>query len=168
MRNKTEKIAIFGMLTALAFIFSYLEHLVPLSAAAPPGVKIGIANIVVMIALYLLGTKDAFIISIVRVVLVGFTFGNLYSMLYSLAGGLLSLGVMVLMKRSGKFGIPGVSVVGGILHNIGQIVVAVLTMDGNTNLFMLFPMYAVSGTAGGIVVGVLAAIVIKHLKKHIR
>lgn len=166
MRKKTEKIAIFGMLIALAFIFSYLEHLLPLPA--PPGVKIGIANIVVMIALYLLGAKDAFIISIVRVVLVGFTFGNMFSMLYSLAGGLLSLGAMVLLKRSGKFGIPGVSVVGGILHNIGQITVAVLTMDGNTNLFTLFPLYAVSGTAGGIVVGILASLVIARLKKHIK
>lgn len=165
MKNKTEKIAIFGMLIALAFIFSYLEHLLPLPA--PPGVKVGIANLVVMVALYLLGTRDAFVISIIRVVLVGFTFGNLGSMMYSLAGALLSFGVMALMKHSGKFGVPGVSVAGGILHNLGQIVVYMLFMQ-NADLFLLFPMYAVTGTVAGIVVGIVATLVIKRLKKYVR
>lgn len=165
MNQKTKDIAIFGILVALAFIFSYLEHLIP---SPLPGVKLGIANIVVMIALYLLGGREAFCISMVRIVLVGFTFGSMYSMLYSLAGGMLSLAAMVLMKHSGKFGIPGVSVVGGILHNMGQITVAVFTMDGNKNLFSLFPVYAVSGTVAGIAVGVLAALILGKLKKHIR
>ncbi|MGN0506223.1 MAG: Gx transporter family protein [Lachnospiraceae bacterium] len=165
MKNRTQNIAVFGMLVALAFIFSYLEHLIPFPL---PGVKIGIANIVVMIALYLLGGKEAFAISMVRIILVGFTFGSMYSMLYSLVGGILSLSVMVLMKRSGKFGIPGVSVVGGILHNLGQIITAVFTMEGNTNLFSLIPVYAVAGTIAGIVVGILATLIIKRLKAYLK
>lgn len=165
MDKKTRKAALFGMMVALAFIFSYLEHLIPFPL---PGVKIGVANIVVMIALYLLGGKEAFYISMVRIILVGFTFGSMYSMLYSLAGGILSLSVMILMKRSGKFGIPGVSVVGGILHNLGQIVTAVLTMDGNLNLFSLLPVYALSGTIAGIAVGILATLIIQKLKKQLK
>ena len=108
---KTKKMALFGMLVALAFIFSYIEHLIPLPL--PTGVKIGAANIVVLCALYMLGWKEAAAISFVRILLSGFAFG-ISTVPYSLAGGLLSLLCMVFLKKSGKFGMTGVSVAGGV------------------------------------------------------
>lgn len=164
MKKRTKSIALFGLLVALAFIFSYLEHFIPFPL---PGVKLGVANIVVMVALYLLGWKEAFVISMLRIVLVGFTFGSMYSMLYSLAGGVLSLAVMIILMRCGIFGIPGVSVIGGILHNLGQIMTAVVMMEGNTNLFSLVPVYAVTGTIAGVFVGILSALVIQRVKAQL-
>lgn len=157
---KTKKIAMYGLLLALAFIFSYIEGLVP----TPPGIKLGVANMVVLVALYQLGTRDAFIISIVRIVLVGFTFGNLYSMLYGLAGGLLSFAVMALLKNSKHFGMLGVSVAGGVTHNLGQIVVAMLVVERHEIIYY-YPLLLLSGIVAGIMVGLLATLVLKRMKK---
>ena len=112
---KTNKIALFGMLVALAFIFSYIEHLIPLPL--PTGVKLGAANIVILCALYFLGFKEALAISLIRIVLSGFAFG-VNTVPYSLAGGCLSLLAMALLKRGKTFGVTGVSVVGSVCHNI--------------------------------------------------
>lgn len=160
---KTKKMALFGMLVALAFIFSYIEHLIPLPL--PTGVKIGAANIVVLCALYMLGWKEAAAISFVRILLSGFAFG-ISTVPYSLAGGLLSLLCMVFLKKSGKFGMTGVSVAGGVCHNIGQTLVAMALLGSNTAFY--FPILFFSGIVAGILIGIISALVLKKIEKHIR
>lgn len=162
MKKKT---AWYGVLIALAFLLSYIETLIPLPFGIP-GMKIGLANIVVMIALYAIGAKDAFLISIARIVLNGFTFGNLFSILYSCAGALLSYIVMVVAKKTQKFSIIGVSVLGGVFHNIGQIIVAMLVVE-TAGLAYYIPILAVSGTVAGIFTGFLGAGIMRRLEKGI-
>ena len=157
---KTKRIALFGMLVALAFIFSYIEHLIPLPL--PTGVKLGAANIVILCALYFLGVKEAAVISLIRIILSGFAFG-ISTVPYSLAGGVLSLLVMVLLKRSKGFGMTGVSVVGSVCHNIGQTLVAMLLLGNKTAYY--FPMLLLSGVIAGVLIGVVSALVVSKLKK---
>ena len=160
MKNSVAKqTAYYGMFVALAFVFSYIEVLIPFSIGIP-GVKLGLANIVVLMALYTMGTKESFIISCVRIVLVGFTFGNMFTILYSLAGGLLSWQVMSLFKKTKKFSIVGVSIVGGITHNIGQIVVAALVLE-NIGIAYYLPVLLVAGTVTGFLTGILGVGLLK-------
>ena len=119
MNNK--KIAFLGLFVALAFVLSYIEYMLPLNIGIP-GAKVGFANLVVMVALYTVGEKNAIALSIIRVILVGLTFGNISMMMYSLAGAALSLCAMLIAKRIGKLSVTGVSVIGGVFHNIGQII----------------------------------------------
>ena len=156
---KGKRIALYGLLIALAFIFSYIEMLIPLPL--PAGVKLGAANIVVLTALYLLGLKEAFAISMVRIVLSGFAFG-IGTVPYSLAGGLLSLLLMALLKRSGKFGIAGVSVAGGVAHKVGQTLVAMVLLGTKTAFY--FPMLFFSGIIAGILIGLISSVVLKKLQ----
>ncbi len=157
------RVAKYGMLIALAFLFGYIETWIPFSVfVGVPGVKIGLSNLVTLAALYLLGTKDAFWISLVRIVLAGFTFGNLSMMLYSLGGGMLSLLVMDACKRRGGFSQVGVSVAGGVSHNLGQLLVAVAVVK-NRNLLYYFPMLLLSGTIAGAVIGILGGLVVRRL-----
>ena len=160
---KTKRIALFGMLVAVAFIFSYIEHLIPLPL--PTGVKLGAANIVILCALYFLGWKEALAVSMVRIVLSGFAFG-ISTVPYSLAGGLLSMLVMVLLKRAKGFGITGVSVAGSVCHNIGQTVVAMLLLGSRTVYY--FPLLLFSGIIAGILIGLVSGLVVTKLKGHIR
>ena len=160
---KTKRIALFGMLVALAFIFSYIEHLIPLPL--PTGVKLGAANIVILTALYFMGWKEALAISMVRIVLSGFAFG-INTVPYSLVGGALSLLVMVALKHSGRFGLPGVSVAGGVCHNIGQTLVAVLMLGRATAYY--FPILLLSGIIAGILIGFVSAAVLEKVQKHIK
>ena len=159
----TKKIAYTGMFTALAFVFSYIESLLPINIGIS-GVKLGLANLVVIVALYLTSVKAACILSLVRIVLTGFTFGNPASMIYSLAGGTLSLGVMVLAKKFKFFSVTGVSVLGGVFHNIGQILVAIVVVETASLLYYL-PILILSGTVAGVLIGILASVIIKHLEK---
>ena len=122
-------VALLAMMIALALVFSYVETLIPINFGIP-GVKLGLANLVIVAALYLIGGKEAFLVSVVRIFLSGFMFGNLASIMYSLAGGLLSLAVMLILKKTDKLSILAVSVLGGICHNIGQLIVAILVAFG--------------------------------------
>jgi len=160
---KTKRIALFGMLVALAFIFSYIEHLIPLPL--PTGVKLGAANIVILCALYFLGWKEAIAVSMVRIVLSGFAFG-ISTVPYSLVGGMLSLLAMVLLKRMKGFGITGVSVAGSVCHNIGQTVVAMLLLGSKTVYY--FPLLLFSGIIAGILIGLISGMIVTKLKGHIR
>lgn len=130
-----DKVAYLGVFLALALICSYVESLIPFYFGIP-GVKLGLTNIVVVLMLYCVGTKEAFAISMLRIVLAGFLFGNLFSILYSLAGGMFSFLVMYLLKRTGKLGVLPVSVAGGMSHNIGQIAVAAFVVE-NINIFTI-------------------------------
>lgn len=158
---KARKIALFGMMVALAFIFSYLESLVAINGLLP-GMKLGLANIVVMTALYLFGEKEAFAISLIRILLVGFSFGNMSTLLYSLAGGILSCVVMILAKKWNLFSTVGVSVLGALFHNIGQILVAVWMLESNV-LFHYLPILMITGTVTGVLIGILGGEMNKRL-----
>ena len=161
-----KKTAYMGMLTALAFVFSYIEFLIPINLGIP-GVKLGLANLVTIVALYTMGVKEACTLSLVRIVLNGFPFGNPAAMLYSLAGGILSLLAMIGARRIKLFSVTGVSVLGGVFHNLGQIMAAVLVVE-NARLLYYFPVLVLSGTLAGTVIGILAALIIKRLDKLIR
>lgn len=152
-----------GMLVALAFIFSYIESLIPISVGIP-GIKLGLANMVVIVTLYLMGAGPAFMLSLVRIVLTGFTFGNLAMMMYSLAGGMLSLLVMVIARKTKLFSVTGVSVLGAVFHNVGQIIVAALVVE-NSSLFYYLPVLLVSGVVFGIIIGVVGSVLIKRLSR---
>lgn len=114
-----KKTAYLGLFLALALICSYIESLIPFYFGIP-GVKLGLANIVVVLMLYCTGAKSALAVSVLRILLSGFLFGNMFSILYSLAGGLASFLCMVLLKRSGRFRIISVSAAGGVTHNLGR------------------------------------------------
>lgn len=151
--RKARWAALYGMLTALAFILSYVESLVPVTLGIP-GVKLGLANLVVLIALYTLDLKGAFVISVVRIILSGLTFGGLFSMLYSLAGGLLSFAVMAILSRKKLLGTVGVSVCGGVAHNIGQLLVAMAVLE-TESVWYYFPVLLISGSVAGVLIGLL-------------
>ena len=155
-----KKTALLGMLVALAFVLSYIETLIPVNLGIP-GAKLGLANLVVMVALYTLGTKEAFALSMVRILLTGLTFSSMAAMLYSFTGGLLSFAVMYLAKKSKLFSATGVSVFGGISHNAGQIFVAMWVLDTATLIYYL-PVLAITGIASGTVIGLLAVMVIRR------
>ena len=158
---KTGKLTVMALTTALAMILSFIESQIP-AFVAVPGVKVGLANIAVVFALYKLGWKEAVAISLVRVVLVSMLFGSLASMFYSLAGAVLSLIGMGLLKMSGKFTEIVVSVAGGILHNIGQIAMACLILETDVLRYYL-PFLILSGTVAGVVIGVISAIMVKRI-----
>lgn len=158
-----KKAAYMGMLTALAFVFSYIEFLLPINLGVP-GIKLGLANLVVIVALYLMNVRAACTLSFVRILLTGLTFGNPASMIYSLAGGMLSLAIMIMAKKSDFFSVTGVSVLGGVFHNVGQIIVAILVVETKSLLFYL-PVLILSGTVAGVLIGILASILIRHLNK---
>ncbi len=157
--SKARKVALYGMFVALAFVFSYIEVLIPFSIGIP-GFKLGLANIVVLTVLYAMGVKEAFVISGIRIVLVGFTFGNMFGILYSLAGGLLSWLIMCISKKVKAFSVVGVSIAGGITHNIGQIIVAALVLD-TVNIGFYLPLLLISGTITGLLIGILGVGLLK-------
>lgn len=157
------KVAYFGVFTALALIFSYVETLIPIHLGIP-GVKLGLANLIIVITLYRMGNKEAYILSVVRVVLTGFIFGNLFSILYSLAGGLLSLTVMLCLKKTDKFSVMGVSMAGGVFHNIGQLIMAAIVLESLSITYYL-PVLLISGVLTGFLIGFIANEMLKRLRK---
>lgn len=163
MQNKTSRIALYGMCIALAFILSYIESLIPIQGAMP-GMKLGLTNLVVLFALYFLNGRAAFVINIVRMLLVAATFGNFVSLFYSLAGGMLSFLVMFLLKKTGSFRIVTVSVAGSVFHNAGQILVAMVLL-GTKQVTWYFGVLCVSGVVAGVVIGILAGLVLSKLRK---
>ncbi len=160
------EIALYGLLIALAFVLSYVESLIPISFGVP-GVKLGLANLAVITALYTVGVPGAAFISLVRIVLMGFTFGTPSMILYSLAGGALSLFVMAALKRLRVFGMIGISVAGGAAHNIGQIAVAAAVVE-QAALFAYLPVLLAAGTAAGAVIGLVGGLVVQRVKRAIR
>ncbi len=156
------KLAKYGMLVALSLVLGYVESLVP-AFFALPGMKLGLTNIVVLYALYAMGEKSAVCINIVRILLSGFLFGNGASIIYSLAGGLLSGAVMIILKRCTKLGIVTVSVAGGVAHNLGQILVAMALLRTASLAWYLAVLW-LAGIAAGAVVGIIGGAVIKRLE----
>ncbi len=162
-RIPTKKIALCGVLTALAMIFSYIESVIPVPIPVP-GIKLGVANIAVITILYVLGVKEAIVINLLRIVLTSLLFGNVNSFLFSISGAALSLTIMIIMKKLDFFSCIGVSVCGGVMHNIGQIIAAVFIMGSEAIVFYL-PVLIVSGVFTGVVIGVVSGIVAKRVRK---
>ncbi len=156
------RVAYFGVFTALALIFSYVESLIPINFGIP-GVKLGLANLVIVIALYKMKLSEVFLLDIVRVLLSGFLFGNYFSILYSLAGCLLSLLVMVLLKRTGGFSVMGVSMAGGVAHNVGQLIVAALVVETFSIVYYI-PVLLIAGLVTGFLIGFISSEMLKRLK----
>lgn len=161
MKIEPKSVALLGICTAIAMVLSYLESLIPLSFAVP-GVKLGLANIAVVFVLYKLGAKEAVLVSALRIIWMAILFGNFLTLAYSAAGAVLSLTAMILLKRSERFSSVGVSVTGGILHNAGQILVAMLVMETAQIVYYL-PVLCISGIAAGVAVGIVSAILIKRI-----
>ena len=162
MERKGARLASFGVFVALALIFSYIETLIPFQIGIP-GVKLGLANLVIVIALYRMPVGEVYLLSGVRVVLTGFLFGNLMSILYSLAGGILSLTVMWGMKRIRSVSILGVSIAGGVFHNIGQLLAAALMVE-TYGVFSYLPVLLISGLLTGFVIELAAGEMLKRIR----
>lgn len=160
----TRRVAGCGILIAAAMVLSYIEVLIPLDFGIA-GVKLGLANLAVLLTLYLFDTKSALLVSVVRIFLVAATFGNMAAMLYSLAGGLLSFLAMVLLKKAGGFSVIGVSALGGVCHNIGQIIVASAVVN-NLNMLFYIPVLMISGIVTGMLLGMVVQRVLPALKKN--
>ncbi len=163
MSDKTRRIALLGLLTALCFGLSYLELMLPALSVGVPGIKAGLANICVVAALYLLGPWEAAAVNLARILLNWLLFGSFTGLLYSLAGGALSFGVMIVLKKSGAFSPVGVSAAGGAAHNIGQLGVAAL-MTGTPALMLYLPVLLTFGTAAGALNGLIFTAVQKRIK----
>ena len=151
-----------GLTIALAMIMSYIEVLVPLSVAVP-GIKMGLANIVIIFVLYKFGIKEAALVSLIRVILVSLLFSNVMAMWYSLAGAVLSLSVMWVLKKIDKFSVIGVSVAGGVMHNVGQIIMAIILL-GAEQIALYLPVLIITGTVTGFVIGIVSGLVINRFK----
>lgn len=158
-----KKVAYLGVFTALALIFSYVESLIPLHIGMP-GVKLGLANLMIVLALYKMGPTEASVIAIVRIVLSGFLFGNLFSIFYSLSGSICSLAAMIPLKRTKLFSVIGVSMAGGVCHNVGQLMIAIILVDSFSVIYYL-PVLILSGMLTGILIGVISKETIKRTRK---
>ena len=160
-----KKVAYLGIFAAAAMLLSYVESLIPVFVTVP-GMKLGLANLVTFLVLCLYGWREAAGVMAVRVLLTGFLFGNLFSIAFSAAGGVLSLTVMGLLKKTGKFSLTGVSIAGGVFHNVGQLFVASFVVS-NFRIFYYLTALLVSGLATGALIGILAGEIRKRLP-HIK
>lgn len=159
-----------GFLLAVALILSYVESLIPFTFGIP-GIKLGLPNLIVLLLLYSArmpakGAREALLVNGLRIVLSGFLFGSMYSILYALAGALFSFTVMVIARRCRCFSMVGVSVLGGVFHNIGQTVVAMFVVDTFAVLYYL-PVLLVAGVVTGAVLGIAGMEVLPYFRKHI-
>ena len=159
MKNKT---AFMGLLLAFALILSYIETLIPFQTGIP-GVKLGLANLAVVFSLYLFTWKEAILLTTLKAVLSGLMFGNLFMIIYSLAGALISCMIMILLKKTGGFHVPIVSVAGGVMHNMGQLLVAVFVVE-TYSIFYYIPVLMIAGLITGLVIGSVAALVLPYIQ----
>lgn len=160
---KAGRIAYYGLFAALAVLMGYVEMLVPVPVPIP-GVKLGLANVVVLVMLYYMDAKSAFFISLVRVALCGLLFAGFAGLLYSLSGALLSFAAMALLKKTERFSMIGVSVAGGVFHNVGQITVAALAVE-NVRMAYYLPFLLVSGVVTGVLIGLVAQMALRYLQR---
>ena len=157
----SKQIAAAAILATLALIFSYVESMIPFLVTMP-GVKLGIANLVILIALYKLDIKYAFFINLIRIAISGLLFTGLFGMIYSMCGGMLSLLIMWVLKKTNLFSVVGVSMAGGVAHNVGQLLVASFLIS-DIRMFIYMPILMFSGLASGIVIGILCYIILQRI-----
>ena len=161
----TKQMVTLSALVAVAMILSYVESMIP-AFVAVPGVKMGLSNIATVFALYSLGWPYAIIVSVVRVFLSSLLFGNFVSLIYSLSGAFLALGLMILLKKLDRFSTVGVSVAGGVGHNAGQIIAACIVMENAAISLYIIPLI-ISGTISGVLIGLVAGNLVERVKKYI-
>lgn len=164
MTNQTKKIANMAVLVAVAMIFSYVESLIPINFGVP-GMKLGIANLVTVTGLYFLAVPEVLAVVAMRVLLTGFLFGNGMSIIYSLAGGLLSVLVMAGMKKLKGFSIIGISIAGGIAHNMGQLAIAALVVE-SLKLVYYLPALLAAGAVTGFLIGLVSGKLLPVVKRE--
>lgn len=158
-----KKTVLLGFLLALSMILSYIEAILPLSVGIP-GVKLGLPNLVVVLLLYLYGGREALTLNLLRILLSGFLFGNLSSVLYALAGALFSFCIMLFMQKIGCFSVVGISIGGGVFHNIGQILTAMLVVESFAPVFYL-PVLLMAGAVTGFLIGIVSSRVLPYVQR---
>jgi heptaprenyl diphosphate synthase len=162
--NKTFRIIILGLFVAQSLVLYIVEGMLPVPFIAP-GAKLGLANLITVIALYSLPHKrDVCLILLLRIILSTAFAGGINAFLYSVSGAAFSLGGMMLLKHTGKFSLIGVSAAGGIFHNLGQLIIACIVVE-NIKLMLYLPILAVAGVGTGILIGITAIFTLRHLKR---
>ena len=164
MNKRNKIIAMIGVMAAFAAVLSYIEAMIAFSIWIP-GVKLGLANIAVVIVLYLYGEKEALSVNVIRIIIVSLLFGNMFSMLYSLAGAAFSFIAMVLFKKMDCFSALGVSVAGGVFHNLGQAIVASFIVNTYSVMFYV-PALIIAGIVTGIIIGIVSKAIIRYMTKY--
>ena len=164
MKISTRKLTFLSVFAALAIVLSYVELLLPPIWSAVPGIKVGLPNIIIIFLLYKFSVKEAAAVSLIRLLTTALLFGNLLTLAYSLAGAVLSLAVMWLLKRLKLFSQVGVSIAGGVCHNLGQIIVAILVL-GTKEIGYYMIILSVTGTLAGIFVGIAGIMLLKYTAK---
>ena len=166
MTNKAKTTAFIGLFTALALILAYVEAILPPLFSAIPGIKMGLPNLIIVFLLYRRGPITAFVVSLLRILLVSILFGNVMALIYSLAGGVLSLVTMIVLRRLGFLSTVGVSVAGGVTHNIGQILAAMVLLE-TAELGYYLAVLTVTGTIAGVLIGIGGSLLINRVPKNI-
>lgn len=164
MNEKVKKTALLGMITSVALVLAYLEAILPPISTAVPGIKMGLPNLAIILALYRFGFKEAATVSALRLFIVALLFGNVMTLAYSAAGAVLSLALMGILKRTDKFSFIGVSVVGAVMHNLGQVLVAIFLFE-TVQLGYYMLVLSVTGSIAGVLIGVGAGILLKRTEK---
>ncbi|MBR4282203.1 MAG: Gx transporter family protein [Clostridia bacterium] len=164
--NKTKSTAFLGVCVALALVLAYIEAILPPIFPAIPGIKVGLPNIIIIFLLYKKGPVSAIAVSLLRILLQCLLFGNAVSLAYSLAGGIISIFVMIILLKTNIFSIVGVSVAGGVAHNIGQILMAMLLLE-TSELFYYLAVLVVTGTVAGVLIGLCGSLLIKHIPEKV-
>lgn len=165
MRSKTKKVALLGVLTSVALVLSYIEAILPPIWSAVPGIKMGFPNIVIVFILYRFGVKEAAIVSFIRIFIVALLFGNVMTLAYSCAGAFLSIVLMAIFKKINAFSVVGTSIMGGVAHNLGQILVAIFLFD-TVQIGYYMAVLAITGTIAGVFIGLTGAFLLKRLEKY--
>ena len=160
-----KKVTVLSLSLASAMLLSYIETLIP-PLSGIPGIKIGLANIAVIFVLLRLGIKESIAVSLTRVLLSALLFGNFIALIYSICGAALSLLVMILLKKTNLFSVIGISIAGGVAHNVGQIAAAIIILGSSAIIYYL-PILLISGTVSGALIGIAAGLFLKRFDKLI-
>ncbi|MBQ5716455.1 MAG: Gx transporter family protein [Clostridia bacterium] len=164
MKIKTKKITVLALFSAVAIIFSYIEAILPPIWSAIPGIKVGLSNIVTVALLYKFSLKEAAIVAFIRIIIIALLFGNVMTLIYSIAGFVLSVTIMAILKRTSLFSTVGVSIAGGVFHNLGQIIVAMILLQTKEIGYYMIVL-AITGTVAGILIGIAGNLMLKYSNK---
>ena len=164
MKTKTRRIALLGILTSVSLVLSYIEAILPPLWSAVPGIKMGLPNIIIVLLLYRFSFRDAAVVSLIRISIMSLLFGNAMIFIYSFAGAALSLFVMKAFKKMDFLSTVGVSITGGVTHNLGQIIVAIIIMQTKEIGYYMIVL-AITGTIAGVLIGIVSAVVLRYFKK---
>ena len=160
----SKKISLMALFTAFAVILSYIETFIP--TVGIPGAKLGLANFAVIMVMYAVGNKEAFFINVIRIIIIGLFFGNMFSICFSIAGALVSFIGMVLLKSTKRISMITVAII-GVLHNVGQIIIASVILK-NVGIFTYVPILMIAGIITGTVIGILSNILYKRTREYIK